>query len=90
MGGGGEFPPCPPPPSGAATADSVLDSIKISGVDRSSKVVGMIISDFKKNTENILRANARERSDRAGVGPLPTVGIFFNFGGQNHVIWCMQ
>ena len=48
--------------------------------------------------------NARERSDQArgseatergeGVGeervPPPTVGRFFNFGGQNHVIWCMQ
>ena len=27
-----------------------------------------MISDFKKNTENILRTNARERSDRAGGG----------------------
>ena len=27
-----------------------------------------MISDFKKNTENILRTNARERSDRGGRG----------------------
>ena len=66
---------------------------------------GMMISDFKNNTANILRANARERSDQGpgseatergeGVGggcppPLPTVGRFLNFRGQNHVIWCMQ
>ena len=27
-----------------------------------------MISDFKRNTENILRTNAREQSDRAGEG----------------------
>ena len=57
-----------------------------------------MISDFK-NKKNILRTNARERSDlargseateRGKVVPPPTVGRFFNFGGQNHVIWCMQ
>ena len=59
-----------------------------------------MISDFKKITENILRTNARERSDQArgseatergeGGVPPPTVGRFFNLEGQNHVIWCMQ
>ena len=41
-----------------------MPSILTSDVDRSSKVWGMI-SDFKKNTENILRTNTRERSDQA-------------------------
>ena len=62
-----------------------------------------MISDFTKNTENVLRNNARERSDQArrseatergegveGGVPLPTIGRYFNLGGQNHVIWCMQ
>ena len=79
--------------------------VKGSGVDRSSESGpgggggGGMISDFKKNTENILRTNARERSDRrgggGGVGGGVTVlglGRFINFWGQpeNHVIWCMQ
>ena len=34
--------------------------------------MGGMIFDFKKNTENMLRTNARS-------------GDFFNFGGQNHV-----
>ena len=44
-----------------------------------------MISDFKKNTENNLRTNARERSDRAGEG---AVERFVKFEAQNHVIWC--
>ena len=49
----------------------------------------------KTNTENNNITKARERSDRAGgegVGggcPPPTVGRFFNFGVQNHAIWCI-
>ena len=36
-----------------------------SGVDSLQKWGGGMISDFKKNTENIFRTNARERSDQA-------------------------
>ena len=36
-------------------------------------------------------SEAIERGEGVGGGvPPPTVGRFFNFGGQNHVIWCMQ
>ena len=78
-----------------------------SAVDRSSKVCvgggggggggvcvggGGVISDFKKNTENILRTNARERSDQArgseatdrgeGVGPPSHGREIFQFWGS--------
>ena len=57
-----------------------------------------MISDFKKHKDKYFenkcegaeRPSPRERSDRAGGSvwegcPPPTVGRFFNFGGQNHV-----
>ena len=63
-----------------------LPLLRTRGVDRSSKVGG------GGDGLQLVGENARERRDRAGGGGCPpsTVGRFFNFGGQNHVIWCMQ
>ena len=44
---------------------------------------GGMISDFKKNTETILRTNVRDRSDRAGGGCPPSHGReIFQFWGS--------
>ena len=41
-----------------------------------------MVSDFKKNTQNILRRNARERSDRAGESPPSHGREIFPFWGS--------
>ena len=48
-----------------------------------------MISDFKKNTENILRTNARERSDQArgSEAPEPGEGTPPSHGGEIFKFW---